>query len=139
MNLSTLTLEQARNLQPGAETDRIIAEICGMEGGCINWDTNANGRGFGFGSGVPHNEYDLTFTIWSPSTDANHAIEAAEAMESFWDAALIEGCYIACVNTADDGGIVVADGSAFAPTFPLAICRAIAVRAVQQREAAATP
>jgi hypothetical protein len=137
MNLSTLTIEQARSVEAGAETDALVAEVCGFGARIFDFAFVGDRVIPASDMRIPGNENAAMF---SPSTDANAAIEAAEAD------GLLCSCY--CVRSVISTGRLDGDNawecSSFedellcrAPTFALAICRAILVRYVLGREAKA--
>jgi hypothetical protein len=144
MNLSTLTIEEARNVEAGAETDALVAEACGVPGELKHFAADSRARV----------RFCRKFTIdvagvkypgerpWEPSTDANHAIDAAKASIKNSDCEYIklvfyDGAWSAivglCIGSTEP--LIQPRGMGEAKEPALAICRAILERHVLGREA----
>ena len=106
LNLETLTEQQAREIEAGTECDRLVNLV---RYGPINAE-------------FAHDEH--------PSTDANAAIEAAEATGLIGDAEVGKVSGGAWDVRNDEGAWYDVES----PTFPLAICRAILVRYMRERD-----
>ena len=118
MGLDTLTIEQARNVEAGVETDAMVAEACG-------WKYHGTAA---------------VYTIWltpggtvvsRPSTDPNVALEAGNDFGAGNGASVFDG------DTANDWEAYGGDIRVRGPSLCVAICRAILVRHVLGREAKA--
>lgn len=139
----SLALDQARCLEAGPETDALIAAMCGYEIRFYGPDTTDVWRRVSrpleeFDEDQPVNEFfPEKFRPWQPSTDANAAIEAAEA------GGLFAAGYVLRKDCRLTSPWVVSKfevdepSQMHGPTAPIALCRAIAVRHVQERDAEA--
>lgn len=120
MNCDTLTLEAARSLEAGPETDALIAAMCGKRGSVVPVVE--------FDTGEEWEEFQSAGRCWSPSTDANHAIEAAEVGGGSWRVERLDGGLYFAVFALNGYA-----GTESAETPALALCRARASFHVRER------
>lgn len=125
-----MTTEQIQSLQPGPESDRLVAEACGLKVSVFDKDEDSEYVV------MDSQDNDLFGLAFSPSTDWNHAMFAAERFGLFrrwwqnpepcWEGLrFLTQCDRWCVSewTSETGiGYKVVAG---AKSGPLAICRAI--------------
>lgn len=151
---TSLTLEAARTLEAVAETDALIADMSNETALIVgHGEYDESLRDFLDKGGtcirvIGSHENSRAISVfrhcygnvvaWSPSTDANAAIEAAEAVRRLLVSGDGKAWSIWSGVNAWSVGEVFKDGCELfvtdAPTFALAICRAIAVRHVLERD-----